>query len=125
MMRSVAGILQTVLAADEQPARTTSDSFEKVQWVHGIDQSLYSEGATLVRRLAIAVEVGDFGRLVRNDVGLVGERPQVHNSEDEHLDVNQELRQSVLEITERNLVGGLDCTARDQQANQNLGDVCQ
>lgn len=48
----------------------------------------------------------------------------MHDSENEHLDVNQELRQSVLEITERNLVGSLDCTARDEQANQNL-DVCQ
>lgn len=89
MMRSVAGILQAILAADEYPASTTPNSLEEIQWIHGINQSLDSEGATLVRSLAIAVEVGDFGRLVRNDIGLIGERPKVHDSENEHLDVNQ------------------------------------
>lgn len=60
----VAAIQHACLAAYKQPASTSANGLEEVQWIHSIYQCLEAKASTPIRRLAIAVEIGHFVREV-------------------------------------------------------------
>lgn len=110
VVRQVAGVLQTVLAANGEPACTTPDGLEQVKRVHGIDESPETIAAAFVGGFAISEEVGHLALIgIGDDVRLVGEGPQVQDRKDEHFDVDHQFGQGVLQIWHGDLLGSVNC----------------
>jgi hypothetical protein len=112
VLRLITGVQHTTFAADEQPAGTSPNGFEKVQWVHGINQGPYAVPSTLVCRLAVAVEIGHF-TLVGEGVRLPREGPEMKYTEYSHLTVDHQLREPNLEIVHSHFISRCDSAIRD------------
>lgn len=110
VVRQVAGVLQTVLAANGEPACTTPDGLEQVKRVHGIDESPETIAAAFIGGFAVSEEVGHLALIgIGDNIRLVGEGPQVQDREDEHFNVDHQFGQGVLQIWHGDLLGSVDC----------------
>lgn len=85
----VAGIHRASLPADEEPAETATNRSDEVHWVQGVEYAFNAEGTALIAAFAVAVEVGDLGRLVLERILFPGKCPQVKDGKEGHLNIDE------------------------------------
>lgn len=111
VVRLVATVFHTVLAANSEPACAAPNGLQQVKRVHGINQGPDPEAAAFVGCFAVAEEVGYFALIgIGDGVRLPGEGPQVQDRENEHFDVDHQFRQSIFQIRHGDLLGWVNRT---------------